>query len=280
MFCANYFCWLPSCQKRRVFFASLIAFFTWFLAHLNWSHIARLLEEIAFFLRKSRFRILLSNSLIFQEDRFFRILLDLNGACLSTQPRNISFHTRHISLVAEYKSTLAQGSWLRSLKNFPLLKCLTCRVAITRGPIRQYWVLLDKKNKRMITYARWMTPEFVTFSGEFVMHKSINVFESGVTRVGSVINWLRLYISKMFIRWEELTVIASGNKLQSISPSKYNSLFSASILAITFSNSLNKLGGELGGRYQVQTRNGVLRGLLISTKRDSKRSLFKSLRIR
>ena len=40
---------------------------------------------------------------------------------------------------------------------------------------------------------RWMTPEFVTFSGEFVMHKSINVFESGVTRVGSVINWLRPY---------------------------------------------------------------------------------------
>ena len=60
----------------------------------------------------------------------------------------------------------------------------------------------------------------------------------------------------MFIRWEELTVIASGNKLQLISPSKYNSLFSASILAITFSNSLNKLGGELGGRYQVPTRNG------------------------
>ena len=88
------------------------------------------------------------------------------------------------------------------------------------------------------------------------------VFESGVTRVGSVINWLRPYISKMFIRWEELTVIASGNKLQLISPSEYNSLFSASILAITFSNSLNKLGGELGGRYQVPTRNGVLRGIL------------------
>ena len=44
--------------------------------------------------------------------------------------------------------------------------------------------------------------------------------------------------------------------MQLISPSKYNSLFSASILAITFSNSLNKLGGELGGRYQVPTRNG------------------------
>ena len=172
---------------------------------------------------------------------FFRILLDLSGACLSTQPRNISFHTRHISLGSEYKSTLAQGSWLRSLKNFPLLKCLNCRVSITRGPIRQYWVLRDKKTREWSLMPRWMTPEFVTFSGEFVMHKSINVFESGVTRVGSVINWLRPYISKMFIRWEELTVIASGNKLQLISPSKYNSLFSASILAMTFSNSLLKL---------------------------------------
>ena len=153
MFCANYLCWLPSCQKGRVFFFAL---FAWFLAHLNWSHIAGLLEEIAFFLRKSRFRILLSNSLVIHGDRFFRILLDLSGACLSTQPRNISFHTCHISLGSEYKSTLAQGSWLRSLKNFPLLKCLNCRVSITRGPIRQYWVLRGKKkkNKRMITYAK------------------------------------------------------------------------------------------------------------------------------
>ena len=33
-----------------------------------------------------------------------------------------------------------------------------------------------------------MTPEFVILSGEFVIHKSINVFEFWVTRVGSVIN--------------------------------------------------------------------------------------------
>ena len=89
MFCANYLCWLPSCQKHSLF-ASLIALFAWFLAHLNWSHIAGLLEEIAFFLKKSRFRILVSNSLVIHGDRFFRILLDLSGACLSTQPRNIS----------------------------------------------------------------------------------------------------------------------------------------------------------------------------------------------
>ena len=39
--------------KHKVFFASLIALFAC-LAHLNWSHIAGLLEEIAFFSRKSR----------------------------------------------------------------------------------------------------------------------------------------------------------------------------------------------------------------------------------
>lgn len=67
-----------------------------------------------------------------------------------------------------------------------------------------------------------------------------------------------------------IIVIASGNKLQLMSPSKYSSLFSASMLAITFSNSLNRLGGELGGRYPVPTKNGVLRGLLISTNRHYK----------
>ena len=103
------------------------------------------------------------------------------------------------------------------------------------------WQKKKKKQENDHLCEGWMTPEFVAFSGEFVMHKSINVFESGVTRVGSVIDWLRPYISKMSIRWEELTVIASGNNLQLISPSKYNSLFSASILAMTFSNSLLKL---------------------------------------
>ena len=50
------------------------------------------------------------------------------------------------------------------------------------------------------------------------------------------------------------------------SPSIHSSSFSASILSITFSNSLKRLGGEIGGRYQVPTRNAELRGLLISTK--------------
>ena len=63
---------------------------------------------------KSRFRILLSNSRVIYGDRLFRILFDLSGACLSTQPRNFSFYTRHISFGSEYKSTLTLGSWLRS----------------------------------------------------------------------------------------------------------------------------------------------------------------------
>lgn len=58
-----------------------------------------------------------------------------------------------------------------------------------------------------------MILEFVIFFGEFVMYKLINVFEFGVICVGLVINWLRLYILKMFIRWEELIVIVLGNKL-------------------------------------------------------------------
>ena len=44
----------------------------------------------------------------------------------------------------------------------------------------------------------------------------------------------------------------------------HSSLFS--ILSITFSNSLKRLGGEFGVRCQVPTRNAELRGLLISTK--------------
>ena len=42
-----------------------------------------------------------------------------------------------------------------------------------------------------------MTRDFVTFSGEFVMHKSIRVLESEVTHVGSLINWLRPYIKNI-----------------------------------------------------------------------------------
>ena len=44
----------------------------------------------------------------------------------------------------------------------------------------------------------------------------------------------------------------------------HSSVFSIS--SITFSNSLKRLGGEFGVRYQVPTRNAELRGLLISTK--------------
>ena len=88
------------------------------------------------FLRKSHFLILHSNSLVIYGDRFLRTLFNLSGACLSTHPRNISFHSRHISFGSQYKSTLAHDNWLRSLKNFPLSKCLKCLVSITRGPLR------------------------------------------------------------------------------------------------------------------------------------------------
>ena len=112
------------------------------------------------------------------------------------------------------------------------------------------------------------------------MHQSIKVLETEVTFVGSLINWLRPYKSKMFVRKEEICAFASTNKLELTLPSSYNSLFSASILATTFSDSPKRSGGELGGRYQLPTRNVVLRGLIISTNIHSNSSLFKSSRIR
>ena len=111
------------------------------------------------------------------------------------------------------------------------------------------------------------------------MHKSIRVLETEGTRVVSLINWLRPYMSKIFFRKEEMCAFASGNKLQLTSPSIYYYLFSASILVTIFSNSPKRLGGELGGRLHDPTRNGVLRGLLISTYRHSNSSLCKSSRI-
>lgn len=58
--------------------------------------------------------------------------------------------------------------------------------------------LTCQEDKRMITNTK------VNDSGEFVMHKSIRVLESEVTRVGSLINWQRPYVSKIFVRKEEM----------------------------------------------------------------------------
>ena len=54
----------------------------------------------------------------------------------------------------------------------------------------------------------------------------------------------------MFVRYEDLWAEASSNKLQLTSPSIYSSLFSTSILSITFSNSLKRSAESL----EVDTR--------------------------
>ena len=64
--------------------------------------------------------------------------------------------------------------------------------------------------------------------------------------VGSLINWLSPYTSKMFVRKEQINAFASGSKLQLTSLRKYSSLFSASILVIKFSNLPKQSVGELG----------------------------------
>ena len=80
-----------------------------------------------------------------------------------------------------------------------------------------------------------MTPDLVTSSGEFVMHKSIKIFETEVTRVGSLINWLRLYTLKMFLRREEMRAFASRNTLQL---TKYIQFL---VFSVNFSNNVLKL---------------------------------------
>ena len=87
-----------------------------------------------------------------------------------------------------------------------------------------------------------------------------------MTHVGSLINWLRPYYIKNICQKERNVCIYFGHEIAVDITKYYNSLFSVSILAIIFSNSPKRSSGELGGRYQVLTRNGVLSGLLIWTK--------------
>ena len=89
------------------------------------------------------------------------------------------------------------------------------------------------------------------------MHTSISDCEFVVILVGSVINWLSPYMSKMLVKFAELWSDVSGNKLQFRSPNRYNSLFSASIFPTSCSKELNISEGDWGGLYQVLTKNGL-----------------------
>ena len=73
---------------------------------------------------KSLLLVLHRTSPVIHGHRFLRTLFNFSGACLSTQVRNIFFHSRHMPFGSEYKSTLSHGIWLRSLKNLLLSECL------------------------------------------------------------------------------------------------------------------------------------------------------------
>ena len=137
------------------------------------------LEEIAIFLRKSRLLVLHSRSPLIQGLRFLRTLLNLSGACLLTQLRNNSFHSCHMPFGPKYKSTLAHCVWLRSRARFiAVVVGLRCQ----KTDITMEWSLIP----------RWMTPDLVTFSGVFVMHKSIKILEtenSSKGQAGNVVLW-------------------------------------------------------------------------------------------
>ena len=106
----------------------LIAF-TWFLAHLYFSHMSRSFEEIAlFFLMNSLLCILCSIPLVIHGARFLLILFRLRGACLSMQLATICFHSCHMSFGSEHRSTFDHGICSRPLKNLLFFKCLNCLI--------------------------------------------------------------------------------------------------------------------------------------------------------
>ena len=86
----------------------------------------------------------------------------------------------------------------------------------------------------------------------------MNVCMVFVILVRSVIVCERLVISKILKSTEVLGLGVFDSRLQFRSPSKNNSKFSASILSIIFSNYIIECRGELGGLYQVPTRNGLV----------------------
>ena len=97
MFCAD--CLSSFQVVRNIEFHSVICLVS---STLILTHVAESLEEISFFVRKSLLLVLHSRSPVIHGHRFLRTLFSLSGACLSTQLRNISFHSlspRHLARI-------------------------------------------------------------------------------------------------------------------------------------------------------------------------------------
>ena len=67
-----------------------------------------------------------------------------------------------------------------------------------------------------------------------------------------------------------MLLTTSDNKLQFETPIRYSSKFSASMLSKILSKVEKRSGDDCGGLYQVDTRKGFERGLVISTVRNSR----------
>ena len=127
---------------------------------------------------------------------------------------------------------------------------------------------------------KWITQELVIFSGQLVIHKSKRVWVAGHILVGSFINCVKPYTSNTFRRSVDTSSRVLDCKLQFKSSSRYNSTFSPSIFPIKFLKKPIDSSVDLGGLYQVPTKNGLERGFVISIVKYSSCSTFKSSRIR
>ena len=67
-----------------------------------------------------------------------------------------------------------------------------------------------------------------------------------------------------------MLLTTSDNKLQFQTPIRYSSKFSASILSKLLSKVEKRSGDDCNGLYQIDTRKGFERGLVISAVRHSR----------
>ena len=146
--------------------------------------------------QKISFMYFSNSSLEIQGERVFLTFFVLNGACLSITLANRCFQKSNISFGLLCVETRFQSMVRTSRKNSASLKFLSCLTSILEhivfNIVERRWVTLRVRKK-----AEWslililITPDFDILSGEFVRHILIRVFEYCVTRVGSVISWIR-----------------------------------------------------------------------------------------
>ena len=181
-----------SFSEKYLRLAFLIELFTLFLASLSSFQIRGSFVDVSFFFKKPLLWISPTYSFVIHGDLLFLILFIFKGACLSITLIRRCFQEFHISFGLLSMETRFDSFIWRSRKNSSSLKFLSCRTsAVLWTKERKCQILRVRKMAQWSLMPMSTTPELDILSGELVEHKSMRVRECCVTRVGSVISWVR-----------------------------------------------------------------------------------------